>query len=214
MKAFVHFSRLIRGRGDIADAYSADVLSGDSDAKRTISVFQHEGKLWTTGGTTSSFFRWEADGYELIAPEDFTHADSAPYSYQGRTVKYKGRTYRLGPRVEFHSVDSSVSEWCDYLRRTYRDGGYFTSGKTYHELLREISDKTIWDIPSRSYVPPSGNVVLAIQSELECPDFDKWKAATEPEPEPEPSAQLCLSSLPPLPYKPASVPAWRKAFSR
>ena len=92
MKIIVHFSRLDSGvfsghEGDIAAAYSAPALSECEGGG--IRTFHHDGKLWTTGGRFGSFFHEAADAYELIPIHRYTGPDSAPYSYEGKTVTWK-----------------------------------------------------------------------------------------------------------------------------
>jgi hypothetical protein len=133
MKIIVHVSRLDWGvfsgrEGDIAAAYSAPALAGCGEGKG-ISTFRHDGRLWTVGGRCGSWLSQTADAHELIPAEDYTGADSAPYSYEGRPVTYKSRKYRLGQKTEFVAADRTVAEWCVHLRQTYERGGYFTNAK-------------------------------------------------------------------------------------
>jgi|GEM_PF-3298876 len=179
MTNIVHISRLDWGvfsgrEGDIAAAYSAPALSSSSDGKG-INTFRYDGKLWTVGGRCGSWLRETADAYELIAVADYNGPDNASYSYEGKTITHRGRQYRLGPKTEFIAADRTVAEWCIHLRQTYENGGYFTSGKTYHDLLREDLEREIWDSVKRAYVKPSGNIVAAIRLELAKPNFDKHK---------------------------------------
>jgi len=183
MKIIVHVSRLDWGvfsgrEGDIAAAYSAPTLAGCGEGKG-ISTFRHDGRLWTVGGRCGSWLSQTADAYELIPAEDYAGADSAPYSYEGRPVTYKSRKYRLGQKTEFVAADRTVAEWCVHLRQTYERGGYFTSGKTYHNLLRSDLEREVWDMPTRSYAKLTGNVVAAIRLELAKPDFDKNRKPAE-----------------------------------
>jgi len=190
---FVHYSRLTDGvfdlrKGDIAAAYSAPVIGGDG--KGNVSVFRHDGRLWTNGGGGSSLYRTSAACYPLISPEDYSGADNVPYSYEGRTVTCQ-RTFRLGAETEFRASDRSISEWQGYLRRAYERGGHFTHEKTYHALLREFLNRDYWDTDTRSYQQLSGNVVSAIRLELAEPDYDKRTLQSIPPP----SAQAQLTLL-------------------
>lgn len=200
---FVHHSRLASAvfdlcEGDIHAAYSAPALSGDG--KKGVSIFHHAGRLWTCGGNDYSPVRSSAHCYQLLLPENYKGADSVEYSYEGKTILYKNRSYRLGPRTEFRAADRAVSEWRAYLRRMYERGGHFTTGKTYHELLREDLKRQFWDVDVRAYRPHAGNMVLALNLELAAPDFDKHKSPPRSFPS---GNQMEL-----LPF--ALSPAWRK----
>jgi hypothetical protein len=210
----VHFSRLESGvfglrEGDIQAAYSAPSIGGD--CKSAIRIFRHDGKLWTNGGMSWNVTFCEAFCFQLIPVENYTGPETAEFSYEGKTVIVTGRKYRLGPKTEFRSADRSVVEWRDDLRRKYKLGGYFTSGKTFHQVVRETAEKEIWDIPSQTFKPISGNIVEAIKLELATPDFDK--AATPPITEPEKvQLQLLPDNIIHLP-KPV-VPLWRQRLSK
>lgn len=169
---FVHISRLESDvfelqNGDIYRAHCCEAMSGDlKKGLPAVPVFRHDNKLWTNGGGCHSPFSCSATCYQLIALEDYSGPDSVPYSYQGRTVLYQKRPHRLGPKTEFCSIERTVSEYRALLRRMYERGGYFTSGKTYHGLLREFSKREHGSKP---------NLVNAIKLELQTPDFDKYK---------------------------------------
>jgi hypothetical protein len=217
MKIIIHVSRLDWGvfsgrEGDIAAAYSAPALAGCGEGKG-ISTFRHDGKLWTVGGHCGSWLAETADAYELIPAEGYAGADSAPYSYEGRTVTHKGRKYRLGHKTEFVAADRTVAEWCVHLRQAYEHGGYFTSGKTYHDRLRADLEREVWDVPTRSYVRLTGNVVAAIKLELAKPNFDKHNQLAESV---EPIIQPDLLGLPaidPAAVRPVAVRKdWRQCF--
>ena len=196
---FVHHSRLDSGvfsgrKGDIAAAYCAVALSSDggrAPAPPRVPVFRHEGRLWTTDHCGSFQQYSNAFCHPLILPESYIGHDSVPYSYEGRRVLYQRRTCRLGPKTEFRSLELTVSEWRESLRRRYQQGGYFTSGKTYHDLLREKLADEVWDGDVRAYKPLVGNIVAAIRLELQKPDYDKWKSSPAPLP-PAPDCQMNL----------------------
>ena len=214
MKIIVHVSRLDWGvfngrKGDIAAAYSAPALAGCGEGKG-IGTFRHDGRLWTVGGRCGSWRHDTADGYELIPAGDYAGPASAPYSYEGKAVSHKGRKYRLGPKTEFVAADRTVSEWCVHLRQTYEHGGHFTGGKTYHDLLRADLEREVWDVPTRSYVKLTGNVVAAIRLELAKPDFDKHIQTAESV---EPIARPELPGLPAVDNIPVAIRKdWRQCF--
>lgn len=169
---FVHFSRLESDvfelqKGDIYQTHCCEAMSGDpKKGLPTVQGFRHDNKLWTNGGGCHSPFSCSATCYQLISPEDYHGPDTVPYSYEGRIVLYQKRPHRLGPKTEFCSIERTVSEYRALLRRMYERGGYFTSGKTYHGLLRDFSKKETGSKP---------NLITAIKLELQTPDFDKYK---------------------------------------
>jgi hypothetical protein len=55
----------------------------------------------------------------------------------------------------------------------------FTSGRTYHDMSREDSEREMWNIPTRSYIKPSSNIVATIRLELANSDFDKHNRTAE-----------------------------------
>ena len=115
--------------GDIAAAYSASTLP-------KVQVFSHAGRLYTNGGCV--FSKWlhaEVNGYPLIASEEYHGVESVPYSYQGREVAYKGKSFRLGEKTIFVASDPTVEEWRHQCRVLYAEGGYFASGCTYTEFV-------------------------------------------------------------------------------
>jgi hypothetical protein len=115
-------------QGDISAAYSADTMP-------RVKVFTHEGRLYTNGGGHGKWVLAEADAYPLIHPDEFQGPESAPYSYEGRMVTHKGKSYRLGPKTVFATSDPTVEEWRHLCRVLYADGGYFASGCTYTEFV-------------------------------------------------------------------------------
>ena len=115
--------------GDIAAAYSASTLP-------KVSVFVHEGRLYTNGGC--AFSKWlhaEANCYPLIPADAYRGADNVPYSYEGREVAYRGKVFRLGAKTIFVASDPSVDEWRQSARVLYADGGYFAAQCTYTEFI-------------------------------------------------------------------------------
>jgi len=117
--------------GDINAAYCADTFP-------KIRTFVHEGRLFTNcGGSCDSM-----NCYPLIPTEQYTGPESMPYSYQGKTVAYKGRRYRLGPKVAFTVRERSLAEETDLLRRQYAYGGGFATGKTYRRMLLDFLDRS------------------------------------------------------------------------
>jgi hypothetical protein len=63
-----------------------------------------------------------------------------PYSCEGETVIHDKQEFTLGPKVTFSSRPLTVDEEISLLRRKYAYGGYFVSGKTYQEMLREFRE--------------------------------------------------------------------------
>ena len=114
--------------GDISDAYSADTMP-------RVKVFFHEGRPYTNGGGHSKWLLSEVNAYPLIHPDEYHGPDSAPYSYEGKIVAHKGKSYRLGPKNIFAASDPTVEEWRHLSRVLYADGGCFASGCTYTEFV-------------------------------------------------------------------------------
>src|SRR5690348_13379682 len=102
--------------GDITSAYSAD----KKDNIRT--PFQHGGKTYTTmnnhhcalGGRNISHC------HELLPYVEGEH-EKVPYSSEGQVVKWKGKQYRLGPKVEFIATERTVNEWQKHIRAMYQN---------------------------------------------------------------------------------------------
>jgi hypothetical protein len=115
-------------QGDISEAYSAEIMP-------RVKVFTHDGRPYTSGGGCSKWVMAEADAYPLIHSDEYQGPDNAPYSYEGRTVTHRGKSYRLGPKTLFVSTDPTIEEWCHLCRVLYADGGYFASGCTYTEFV-------------------------------------------------------------------------------
>jgi hypothetical protein len=114
--------------GDISSAYSADILP-------RVRVFTHEGRLYTNGGGHSKWLLAEVNAYLLIHPDEYQGPDDVPYSYQGKTVTHKGKSFRLGAKTVFAASDPTVEEWRHLCQVLYADGGYFASGCTYTEFV-------------------------------------------------------------------------------
>ena len=135
-RAITHWRRFSLGlwrvpEGDIAAAYSTSTMP-------KVSVFIHEGRLFTNGGSNfSKLVHAEVNAYPLILADEYFGAESVPYSYEGRAVTYKGKSFRLGAKVIFISSDPTVDEWRRLLRSLFADGGYFASGCEYNEFLTE-----------------------------------------------------------------------------
>ncbi len=114
-----------RSEGDICAAYCADKFP-------KVKTFLHDGQLFTNcGGLAEESMQC----YPLIPETDYQGPEPRQYSYEGRAVTYKGRSFKLGPQVKFTVRPRTLEEWTDLLRRQYAHGGYFASGKTYHEVL-------------------------------------------------------------------------------
>jgi hypothetical protein len=116
-------------RGDISDAYSADRMP-------RVGVFSHEGRLFTNCGCAyAKLIHAVVDAHPLIHPDEYRGPEAARRSYEGSKVMYKGKPYRLGPRVHFSASDPSVAEWQRLLRCMFADGGMFALGCAYPEFL-------------------------------------------------------------------------------
>lgn len=115
-------------QGDISEAYSAEIMP-------RVKVFTHDGRLYTSGGSSSKWVLAEAYAHALIHPDEYQGPETAPYSYEGRTVTHRGKTYRLGPKTLFVSTDPTIDEWRHLCHVLYADGGYFASGCTYMEFV-------------------------------------------------------------------------------
>ena len=103
-------------KGDIAAAYCADTFP-------KIKAFLHEGQLFTnTGACDRAGLEW-VNGYPLIPESDYCGPEPRQYTYEGRAARYKGRSYRLGPKVMFICRERTVEEWVDLIRRQYAYGG-------------------------------------------------------------------------------------------
>jgi len=138
--------------GDIAAAYSADKFP-------KIKTFVHDGQLFTNCGGCAE----ESMGcYPLIPESDYRGPEPRQYTYEGRTVTYRGGKFKLGPKVKFTVRERTVEEWTDLLRRQYAHGGYFAAGKTYKRVLRNFRQETR-RVTSR-------NEVIAIELELRTND--------------------------------------------
>jgi hypothetical protein len=137
-EVLVEPSRLATGiwgesEGDIAAAYSADRFP-------KIKTFPHDGQLFVNTGTAVHTRNGEEgiNGYPLIPAERYAGPEPRRFTYEGRTVEYKKRSYRLGPRIVFACRARTIEEWIGLLRRQYAHGGYFASGKAYKRVLRNF----------------------------------------------------------------------------
>jgi hypothetical protein len=152
---------------------------------RVVKVFLHEGKLWTSTGCCLSFYQAESFCYPLIPSLEYSGPEQVKQSHEGEEVRHNSSKFRLGPCHWFTAKDRPVEEWRRRLKRLYANGGMFTAGKTYHEVLLHDQTKSKWNPETLSWVPCSTvvpNCFEAIRLELAGPDFDKWKPATSPSP--------------------------------
>ncbi len=84
--------------GDIAAAYCADTFP-------KISVFTHEGRLFTNCGCNySKYIAAEVNCYPLITPDEYHGAENVPYSYEGREAAYKGEGFQTRSESPFRRV--------------------------------------------------------------------------------------------------------------
>jgi hypothetical protein len=133
-RIITHWRRFSMGlwrvpEGDIAAAYSASTMP-------KVSIFAYKGRWFTNGGC--AFSKWlhaEADCYPLIVADQYHGAESAPYSYEGREIAYRGKVFRLGAKVIFVASDPTVEEWRQSARVLYADGGMFATHCTYTEFI-------------------------------------------------------------------------------
>lgn len=138
--------------GDISEAYSASTMP-------KVSVFIHEGCLFTNGGVCrSKAVMTAADAYPLLPAANYNGPTERRFSYEGREVRYQGKTFRLGPKVIFASTDPTVEEWRHLFRVLYADGGYFARQDCYGDFLAE---------DSRNPQTPNGEIALALEREGE-----------------------------------------------
>ena len=134
IRIITHWRRFSLGlwrvsEGDIAAAHSAATLP-------KVQVFTHDGRLYTNGGCVfSKWFHAEVNGYPLIHADEYRGAESAPYSYEGREVAYKGKPFRLGAKVLFVASDPTIDEWRQSARVLYAEGGMFATDCTYTEFI-------------------------------------------------------------------------------
>jgi hypothetical protein len=178
--------------GDISNAYACEKLAqGVYKPGVRVKTFTHDGKLWTSGAGGGGWDALVYHCYQLIPIEQYNGPDSAPYSYEGLVVSKDQQQFRLGPKVKFVGV-RTVEEHRRFLRCMYKNGGYFNSGRTYHQLLRELREKERWDPETRSWVPKTGPSMEAIDLELATPDWCKW---TKEMAEPTPTPKLALEQL-------------------
>lgn len=128
------------------------------------------------------------NGYPLIPENEYRGPESRPYSYQGKLVCYKGRSYRLGPEVKFVCRQRTVEEWVDLLRRQYAHGGYFAARKSYAEVLRyfEAQDRVspnklaaIRAEMNREHLPSSQETMLEILSQKQRTSFVETKTVRQ-----------------------------------
>jgi hypothetical protein len=135
-KIMVNWRRFSSGlwgfsEGDISAAYCADTMP-------KIRVFTHEGSLFTnSGGFYSGPVLAAANCYPLILPSDYTGSEPRQYTYEGREGRYKGKVFKLGPKVIFTALDATVDEWRALYRAMYADGGMFACQSNYELFLRE-----------------------------------------------------------------------------
>jgi len=120
--------------GDISAAYCAESFP-------KVKVFTHEGRLFANcGGHFSGPIHAEKDCYQLLPADEYRGPEPRRYTYEGREAAYKGRVFRLGPKVQFIASDPTVEEWRHLIQVLYADGGMFASRCTYTEFLANRLD--------------------------------------------------------------------------
>lgn len=165
------------GKGAIGDIAASRIAGFTEDnPKRRVEPFTFEGRTWTAIGSCWCV-RPSITCYPLIVAAQYVGTlEPVPYSYEGQLVTVKKAEYRLGARHEFLSTDRPVDFWQSWLRARYREGGYFTSEKSYHGHFKGEHEGTIWhrrrDVPMAEFAP---NFVAACRLELSLPDWTKWK---------------------------------------
>lgn len=118
-------------QGDISAAYCADIFP-------KLKVFVHEGRSYANcGNLFSGAIHMTASCYPLIPPDEYQGPSRVQYSYEGEEGLFKGKPFRLGPKVLFVSSDPKIGEWTQLFRVLYADGGMFASGVTYAEFLSD-----------------------------------------------------------------------------
>src|SRR5258706_14906561 len=138
-RVVTHWRRFSSGlwrvpEGDIDAAYCAETFP-------KVKVFTHESHWYTNcGGHFSGPIHAEKDCYQLIPADDYRGPEPRRYTYEGREAAYKGRGFRLGPKVQFVASDPTVEEWRHLLQVLYDDGSMFASRSTYPEFLANRLD--------------------------------------------------------------------------
>jgi hypothetical protein len=134
--------------GDISGAYSADTMP-------KVTVFIHERCLFTNGGSCySKSIMASVYAYPLLPVADYHALPGRRHSYEGKEVRFQGKTYRLGPKVTFTAIDPTVEEWRHHFRVLYADGGYFASQANYGQFLGD---------DSRHPQTPNGEQALSLE---------------------------------------------------
>jgi hypothetical protein len=77
----------------------------------------------------------------LLPPEKDTCEGHTLPRYEGRLVTVKAIEARLGRKVVFIATEPEKSEWPPLWRAAFADGSYFTSGKTYLQLLESFTER-------------------------------------------------------------------------
>ncbi len=152
MEVVVEPHRLFSGlfgfkEGDIRGAYSCDVVP------KIRTPFVHEGKQYTVGSTCfCSHSNDFAYAYELISIDQYKGPDEQRGSYEGKTVTFRGKQFRLGPEIKFIQRPFTVAEKIAQLRGMFAHGGMFAANKSYHELLREWQERYEDDVTLQAIV--------------------------------------------------------------
>ena len=175
-------------------------LSGMELLETVAMSFTHDNKSWVSIGSSGSLYQSTAHCYELL-PASLGTSAKVPYSYEGEDIIVNGKPYRLGVKHEFVSLDPTVAQWSKLLHAMYSKGGMFTSGKTYHDFLRDTQDHDLWEVDTQEYVSAMTvvpNLYQTITLELAKPDWSKHthielEAVIQPEPETFTLEQIALA---------------------
>lgn len=122
--------------GDISKSYSGHCYI---EHKRAKAPFHHIAKAYVAMSVYSSGFHREATAYPLMNPNTFK-AEEYQYSYTGKSISYKGKSYTLGNAVVFSQRPLSLDEKIEMLRRYFAYGGLFAvEAGTYNSYLAGVA---------------------------------------------------------------------------
>jgi len=110
-------------KGDIAEAYSADVFP------KIRTPFTHDGILFTAGNYCNrKAGGYYADCYAMNEVEKGTESGpKVQYSCENNIVHWKGKQFKLGPKTVLRSRPLAMPELQLVCRTQYAHGGYFAA---------------------------------------------------------------------------------------